>query len=109
MAQIKPRAKLPKTAVAGEVIKIKTLLSHPMESGQRINHETGDLIPQDIMYYFSASFNGKVFFELDAEPALSTNPYIEFHLKVPESGTISFLWKTENDGDFTLERTIEVT
>ncbi len=79
-----------------------------MENGHRIDNETGEFVPQDIMNYFSASFNGEKFFEVDVEPAVSANPYIEFDLKVPESGTVSFHWKTENDGDFNLEREIKV-
>ena len=107
MAKIKPRVKVPKTAEAGEIITIKTLLSHPMESGQR-KDKAGEIIPQDIVNYFSASFNGEKFFEVDVDPAVSTNPYIEFTLKVPESGTVSFLWKTDNDGDFDTEKKIKV-
>jgi hypothetical protein len=39
MAAVKPRVKVPKSASAGEVITIKTLISHPMESGQRKDKE----------------------------------------------------------------------
>lgn len=108
MAKIKPRVKVPKKADAGEVVTIKTLISHTMESGQRKDKQTGELIPQDIVNYFSASFNGEKFFEAEIDPAVSTNPYLEFTLKVPESGTVSFLWKTDNDGDFTDEKKITV-
>ena len=108
MAKIKPRVKVPKSAEVGDVVTIKTLLSHPMESGQRKDKKTGEIIPQDIVNYFSASFNGETFFEVDVDPAVSTNPYIEFTLKVPGPGTVSFLWKTDNDGDFDTEKKIKV-
>jgi len=108
MARIKPRVKVPKKAEIGEIVTIKTLLSHRMESGQRRDKKTGEIIPQDIMYYFAASFNGETFFEVDVNPAVSNNPYIKFTLKVPEAGTVSFLWKTENDGDFETEKKIKV-
>ena len=39
MATAKPRVKVPKSASAGEVITIKTLISHNMESGQRKDKE----------------------------------------------------------------------
>jgi len=109
MAKIRPRVKVPKKAKVGEIVKIKTLLSHHMESGQRKDAETGEIIPEDIMNYFSASFNGEKFFEVDVNPAVSNNPYIEFRLKVLESGTVSFLWKTDNDGDFKTKKKIKVT
>ena len=107
MAKIKPRVKVPKKAEVGEIVTIKTLLSHPMESGQR-KDKAGEVIPQDIVNYFSASFEGEKFFEVEVDPAISTNPYLEFTLKVPRPGTVSFLWKTDSDGDFETEKKIKV-
>ena len=45
MAKIKPRVKVPKTAAVGEVITIKTLISHAMETGLVKDKKTGELIP----------------------------------------------------------------
>ncbi len=108
MAKIRPRVKVPKKAKVGEVVTIKTLLSHPMETGHRKDAKTGELIPRDLMNYFSASFNGEKFFEVEVVSALSRNPYIEFTLKVPEAGTVSFLWKTDNDGEFSTKKKIKI-
>lgn len=108
MAKIKPRVKVPKKAAPGEIVKIKTLISHPMESGQRRDGETGEIIPEDIVRFFKATFNGETVFEADLDPAIATNPYIEFMFRVPRSGTLAFLWKTDTDGDFTLEKDIAV-
>jgi sulfur-oxidizing protein SoxZ len=108
MAKIKPRVKVPKTAEAGEIVTIKSLISHPMESGQRKDKKTGETIPMNIVNYFKATFNGETVFEVDIDPAVSTNPYIEFTLKVAESGTVGFLWVTDNDGEFEAEKKITV-
>lgn len=96
MAKAKPRVKVPKTADAGEVITIKTLISHKMESGQRKDGD-GNVIPRNIINHFMAQFNGATVFEVDVQPAVSANPYIEFTMKVPESGDILFTW-TDDDG-----------
>ncbi|MBL4785373.1 MAG: thiosulfate oxidation carrier complex protein SoxZ [Cohaesibacteraceae bacterium] len=97
MAKSKPRVKVPKTADAGEVITIKTLISHTMESGQRKDKKTGDLIPRKIINAFKAEFNGQTVFEAIIEPAVSANPYFEFRVKVQESGEFKFSW-TDDDG-----------
>ncbi len=109
MAKIKPRVKVPKKAKAGEIVTIKSLISHPMESGQRKDKKTGETIPSDIVNSFKASFNGETVFEVDVSPAVSTNPYIEFTLKVPESGTLKFEWVSDNDGTFEAEKKITVS
>ena len=96
MAKIKPKVKLPKKAAAGESITIKTLIKHPMESGQR-KDKKGEIIPRKIINKFVATFNGELVMEMMIEPAVSANPYIEFDAVVQESGTFNFAW-TDDDG-----------
>ena len=97
MENVKPRVKVPKKAAAGEVVTIKTLISHPMESGQRKDSKTGELIPRQIINKFVATFNGEEVISVDLDPAVSANPYFEFELKVPEAGELHFFW-TDDDG-----------
>jgi sulfur-oxidizing protein SoxZ len=103
----KPRLKVPKEAKKGEVIEIKTLLSHVMETGQR-KDAAGNTIPRKIINKFTAEFNGKPVFSADLEPAIAANPYLQFTAKVDESGTFKFSW-TDDDGTVTTaEETITV-
>ena len=107
MATPKPRVKLPKTAKAGEVITIKTLISHDMESGQRKDGE-GNTIPRKIINTFSCEFNGQPVFSCDMDPAISANPYFEFSAKVAESGTFKFAWVDDDGSVYEDEQKIEV-
>ena len=70
----KPRLKVPKEAKKGEVIEIKTLMPHIMESGQRKDKD-GKTIPRKIINKFTCEFNGKPVFSADLEPAIAANPY----------------------------------
>ena len=97
MAQVKPRVKVPKKAAPGDIVTIKTLISHPMESGQRKDKKTGELIPRKIINKFVASFEGEEVINVNIEPAVSANPYFEFDMKVPGPGTLRFEW-TDDDG-----------
>ena len=94
---VKPRVKVPKTATAGEAILIKTLISHKMESGQR-KDDDGNLIPRSIINRFTCEFNGENVVDITLEPAISTNPYLEFEALVPEAGEFKFTWY-DDDGD----------
>lgn len=106
MATVRPRAKVPRSAKAGEVVTIKTLISHPMETGQRKDKD-GNTIPRKIINHFQATFEGETVFEADIEPAVSANPYIEFSMKVPGPGTVRFEW-TDDDGTvYDLEEKID--
>jgi sulfur-oxidizing protein SoxZ len=93
---VKPRVKVPKSASAGEVITIKTLISHSMESGQRKGSD-GNLIPRSIINRFTVDFGGQNVIDVTLEPAISTNPYFEFEAIVPEAGDFQFTWY-DDDG-----------
>lgn len=95
-SNVKPRVKVPKSAAAGDSITIKTLISHPMESGQRKDSD-GNVIPRSIINRFTCEFNGESVIEVMLEPAISTNPYIEFDATVPEAGEFKFTWY-DDDG-----------
>jgi len=92
----KPRLKVPKEAKKGEVIEIKTLIAHIMESGQRKDKD-GKIIPRKIINRFTCEFDGKPVFSADLEPAIAANPYLQFFAQVNESGTFKFSW-TDDDG-----------
>jgi sulfur-oxidizing protein SoxZ len=95
----KPRLKLPTEAKKGDVIEIKALLPHVMESGQRKDKD-GKPIPRKIINKFACEFNGKPVFTANLESAIAANPYMQFHAKVEESGTFKFAW-TDDDGTVT--------
>jgi len=94
---VKPRVKVPKTAAAGDVVTIKTLISHKMESGQRKNKD-GSPIPRSIINRFTCDFNGENVIDVTLEPSISTNPYFQFEAKVPASGDFTFTWY-DDDGE----------
>ena len=107
MATPKPRVKLPKTASKNEIVTIKSLISHDMESGQR-KDGSGKIIPRKIINKFTCEFNGKTVFGCNIEPAVSANPYLEFTAKVPESGTFKFTWVDDDGSVYTDEQQIKV-
>ena len=101
----KPRIKVPKAVAAGEVITIKTLLSHKMESGQRKDKE-GNVIPRKIINKFTCEFNGNLVFSCDIDTAVSANPYMEFSARVDEAGTFKFTWTDDDGSVIEAEKTI---
>ena len=109
MAKVKPRVKLPKKAAKGEIIKIKTLISHKMETGLRKDKKTGELVPRQIINKFVCSFNGEQVFASDWHPAISANPYISFNLRAEESGTILFQWTDDDGSVYSTEKKLAVS
>jgi sulfur-oxidizing protein SoxZ len=104
-----PQIKMPETAAAGETIEIQTIIAHPMESGQRVDERTGELIARNIIEEFTARFNGKEVFRAKLYPAISANPYIAFPVRVEESGEFAFTWRDGNGKTWEVTRSITVT
>ena len=106
-SDVKPRVKVPKQAAAGEVITIKTLISHKMESGQRKDSD-GNVIPRSIINRFTCDFNGENVIEVTLEPAISTNPYFEFEAVVPEAGEFTFKWYDDDGSVYDTSKKIAI-
>jgi sulfur-oxidizing protein SoxZ len=87
----RPRIRLPEQAKVGEVIEVKTLISHVMETGQR-KEADGKPIPRSIINSFSAKFAGAEVFSADIQPGIAANPYLAFFMKVPGPGEFEFTW-----------------
>ena len=82
---------VPAKARRGDVIEIKTLMSHIMETGYR-HTSSGEAVPRDIITSFTCRFNGKEIFRADFFPAIAANPFMSFFTTVSESGKFEFEW-----------------
>jgi sulfur-oxidizing protein SoxZ len=86
---------VPAKAQRGEVIQIKTLISHIMEPGFRASHD-GKILPRDIITEMTCAYNNEEVFRIELSPAVASNPFITFHTTATESGTFEFKWIGDN-------------
>jgi len=105
---VKPRVKVPSKASAGDVVTIKTLISHPMESGQR-KDKSGKIIPREIINRFTCDLNDKNVIDVELDPAVSANPYFEFEAKVDASGEFKFTWYDDDGSVYDTSKKIAVS
>jgi len=102
------RIDLPKAAKRGEVIEIKTLVAHSMETGFRRTY-LGVPIPRDIITTFVCAYNGVEVFRAELHPSIAANPYIQFTTVATENGTLEFKWSGDNGFTATETARIAVT
>ena len=102
------RIAIPKTATLGEVIEIKAMIRHPMESGYRRN-EMGRTIPRDIISSFVCRFESQPVFRTAWGPGVAANPLLTFHARVNRAGTFYFEWQDLEGQVFKAERAIEIS
>jgi len=98
---------VPARARRGEIIEIKTLVSHPMETGFR-RTQLGAVIPRDIVRSFVCTYNGAEIFRAELHSAIAANPFIVFTTIATESGTLAFHWTGDNGFSLTESASIIV-
>jgi len=98
---------VPATARRGEVIEIRTLAGHDMETGFR-RTQLGELVPRNIITKLLCTYNGVEIFSADLHPAVAANPLIAFTTVATESGTLQFRWTGDNGYSATQTASITV-
>jgi sulfur-oxidizing protein SoxZ len=104
----KPRIKLPDIIRIGDIIEIKALISHAMETGQR-RDAAGHLVARHIIKTFKASFNGQQVFTADLQPGISANPFIAFTMKVTGPGDLELAWIDDSDAIIAERQTLNLS
>ena len=97
---------VPPKARRGEVIEIRTLIGHKMETGFR-HDNLGQSIARDIVTSFVCTYNGAEICRAEFFPAIAANPMFVFTTVATESGTLAFRWTGDNN--FVLEATAPIT
>lgn len=92
---VRTRVQVPAQAKRGEVIQVRAIAAHHMETGFRHN-ELGQAIPRDIITTFVCTYNGAEVFRAEFYPATAANPFIEFTTVATESGVLRFEWAGDN-------------
>lgn len=104
----KPRVRIPDSAKVGEVIEVKTLIAHVMETGNRKTPD-GKTVPRNILNSFTASFGGKEVFKAAMQPGISANPYISFFVRVTGPGDLELTWTDDAGQKITHKAPIKIS
>ena len=106
MARVAANVSVPAQAKRGEIIEIRTLAGHAMETGFR-RTQLGEVIPRDIIRLFTCTYNGEEIFRAELHPAIAANPFIVFSTVAVESGTLAFQWT--GDRGFSVTESVAIT
>ena len=86
------RLRVPKSAIKGEIITIKTMAEHVMEPGVRRDPDTGVIYPKKIIDQVICRFNGKQIYKSQWFSGVSANPFMSFKMKAITSGLVEVEW-----------------
>jgi len=93
-----------RAAASGDVVEVKILMRHDMESGQR-KDSSGKLVPAHFIQTLVAKAKDKVVLDAQFGPAVSKDPFLSFKFKGAAKGDkISVTW-VDNKGDTRTDET----
>ncbi len=97
---------VPPTARRGEVVEIRALIAHLMETGYRPGAD-GQTLPRDLIRRFTCRYDGEVVFSADLYAAVAANPYLAFTTVATATGKLEFRW--EGDQGFAQTESVTLT
>jgi sulfur-oxidizing protein SoxZ len=86
---------LPADAKPGDLLEIRLIIGHPMESGLR-RDDVGARIQRNIVNKITCKYNGAEVFKAELGPGMAANPYLTFHTRATKSGELQFDWVDDN-------------
>lgn len=105
---IKPRVRVPRSVKKGEAFEVKSLVTHPMDTGTRKDKATGKMIPRDIINQMLVTYGGKEVLKCKWHPSVSANPYSSFYVVATESGPMDFTWRDDAGNLYTKSVKVKV-
>ena len=102
MAATKLKARFKK-----DVVTVKALMNHPMETGLRKIKETGKLVPAHHITEITVSANGKEVFSANWSGGVSKNPYLALKYAGAKGDEVSLSWKDNKGGSETVSSKVK--
>lgn len=99
---------VPSSARRGDIIEVRCLIAHPMETGFRPGAE-GQVLPRNLIRRFACRYNDELVFSADLHAAVAANPYFAFTTLATTSGSLRFSWEGDNGFAQTESVSISVT
>lgn len=108
MALAPARVSMPETAKKGEIVEIKALIRHKMETGYR-SDSRGRPIPRDIVKRMTVAYDGEEVFAMDFTQGVAANPFIAFSTLATQTGELVFTFEDEKGEAITVRKELTVT
>ena len=88
-----------KAEVKGDVVEVKSLMLHPMETGTRKDADTGEVVAAHYITQLTFTHNGKLVMVANFSTAVSRDPYFSYKFKGGKVGdTLKVTW-VDNTGE----------
>jgi sulfur-oxidizing protein SoxZ len=101
------RIKIPDQVRHGELVEIRLLIRHPMETGFRYDN-VGQSIPKNVINQLICHYNGAEVLRAEFSSGIAANPYLSFYIRAEQSGEIEVSWQDDAGEHGSVSGSLEV-
>jgi len=94
------RIQVPKEAKRGELVEVRIVIQHPMETGFRRDAD-GSRVARNAIHSLACRYNGAEVFRATLSTGIAANPFLRFFLRAGESGDLDFWWLDDDENEGT--------
>ncbi len=102
----KIKIRVPRKIRKGQVVPVKTLIMHPMETGFRTDKKTKKKVPAYYINDVSVYYGDTLLNRSEWTIAISANPFMTFYLKADKKAPLRIVWKDIKGGVY--EKTVQI-
>lgn len=102
------RIQIPREARRGELVEVRILIQHPMETGFRLD-ANGERVPPNAIHSFACRYNGAEVFRATLSPGIAANPMLRFFIRATDSGELEFWWLDDDEVEGSAKAPLVVT
>jgi len=85
------RLQWPERIVSGDVVRVRLLVQHPMDTGY-LQNLLGTLVPRNIIRLLTCTLGSQEVFRIEPSSGISANPLFEFFVRATETADMRVEW-----------------
>jgi sulfur-oxidizing protein SoxZ len=108
LTAVTARIQVPREARRGDLIEVRIIIQHPMETGFRYD-SLGRQTPRNVIYSFECRYGGAQVFRASLSAGIAANPYLRFFTRADKSGDIECRWIDQENVSGSVSARVTVT
>ncbi len=101
------RLQWPERIVAGDVVKVRLLVQHPMDTGY-LQNLLGQVVPRNIIRVLTCTLGSQEVLRIEPSSGIAANPLFEFFVRATETADMRVAWVDDKGISGSYQQTMTV-
>ena len=101
------RMQWPERIVAGDVVKVRLLVQHPMDTGY-LQDLLGKMVPRNVIRLLTCKLGTREVLRVEPSSGIAANPLFEFFVRATETAEMHVEWIDDRGSRGELKQTMTV-